>query len=82
MNVTYYGKLNENWTIVPTIYFFNFIILGEATMNWKCMENYWQLAKYAILFSKENSYLYLSDSLISFLANWLSVAIATLALGS
>jgi hypothetical protein len=33
MNAIYCGILNENWTIVPIIYFLNFIILGEATMN-------------------------------------------------
>jgi hypothetical protein len=33
MNVTYYGILNENWTVAPTTYFLNFIILGEVTTN-------------------------------------------------
>ncbi len=33
MNVAYCGILNENWIVAPTIYFLNFIILGEATTN-------------------------------------------------
>jgi hypothetical protein len=33
MNVTYCGILNETWTIARVIYFLNFIILGEATLN-------------------------------------------------
>jgi len=33
MNVAYCGVLNENWIVAPSIYFLDFIILGEATMN-------------------------------------------------
>jgi len=33
MNVAYYGILNENWIVAPSIYFLDFIILGEVTMN-------------------------------------------------
>jgi len=61
MNVAYCGILNENWTVAPTIYFLNFIILGEATTNWNCMESYWQLTRYATVFSKVNGCLYFLD---------------------
>jgi hypothetical protein len=61
MNAAYCGILNENWIVVPIIYFHNFIILGETTMNWKHVESYQQLTKYVIVFPKEIGYFYLSD---------------------
>ncbi len=35
MNVAYCGILNENWTVAPTIYFLNFIILGRSNNELK-----------------------------------------------
>jgi hypothetical protein len=49
------GLLRLLFTFLISLYW------EEATTNWNCMESYWQLTRYAIVFSKVNGCLYFLD---------------------